>query len=48
MEEFRRDSEERILERLLELNLERAAEEAQAAKVKKPKVSRAKRGDEMI
>jgi hypothetical protein len=36
------------LERLLALNLERAAEEAKAAKVKKPNTSSAKREDEMI
>ncbi len=44
-------SDEQILEKLLALNLERAAEEAkaaEAAKVKKPKASRAKREDEMI
>jgi hypothetical protein len=40
--------DEQILERLLALNLERAAEEAKAAKVKKPKTSRAKAEDEMI
>jgi len=48
MEKFRKDFDERIVERLLALNLERATEEEKAAKVKKPKVSRAKRGDEMI
>lgn len=41
-------SDEQILERLLALNLERAAEEAKAAKVKKPKTTRAKADDEMI
>jgi hypothetical protein len=41
-------TDEQILERLLALNLERAAEEAKAAKVKKPKSSRGKREDEMI
>lgn len=41
-------SGEQILERLLALNLERAAEEAKAAKVKKPKTSRAKEADELI
>ena len=41
-------SDEQILERLLALNLERAAEEAKAAKVKKPKTSRAKQADELI
>ena len=48
MEKFRKDFDERILERLLALNLERAAEEEKAAKVKKPKISRAKREDEMV
>ena len=41
-------TDEQILERLLALNLERAAEEAKAAKVKKPKTSRAKEEDELI
>ena len=41
-------SEEQILERLLALNLERAAEEAKAAKAEKPKTSREKNGDEML
>lgn len=41
-------SDEAILEKLLALNLERAAEEAKAAKVKKPKVQRAKTADEMV
>ncbi len=41
-------SDEQILEKLLALNLERAAEEAKAAKVKKPKTTREKRADEMI
>jgi type II restriction/modification system DNA methylase subunit YeeA len=40
--------DEAILEKLLALNLERAAEEAKAAKVKKPKTTREKRADEMI
>src|SRR5439155_25322555 len=48
MGKFRKDFDERILERLLALNLERAAEEEKAAKLKKPNVSRAKRGDEML
>jgi len=48
MKKFRRDFDERILERLLALNLQRAAEEEKAARVKKPKTSRAKRGDELI
>ena len=47
-EKFRKDFDERILERLLALNLERAAEEEKAAKVKKPKTSRAKKEDELI
>jgi type II restriction/modification system DNA methylase subunit YeeA len=41
-------TDEQILERLLKLNLERAAEEAKAAQVKKPKTSRTKRADEML
>ena len=48
IEKFTKDFDERILERLLALNLERAAEEEKAAKVKKPNVSRAKRRDEML
>ena len=48
MGKFRKDFDERILERLLALNLERAAEEEKAAKVKKPKTSRAKKEDELI
>jgi type II restriction/modification system DNA methylase subunit YeeA len=41
-------SDEQILERLLALNLERAAEEAKAAQAEKPKSSRAKRADELV
>ncbi|HWW02797.1 MAG TPA: DNA methyltransferase [Candidatus Acidoferrum sp.] len=41
-------TDHQILEKLLALNQERAAEEANAAKVKKPKASREKRHDEMI
>jgi type II restriction/modification system DNA methylase subunit YeeA len=41
-------TDEQILERLLALNLERAAEEAQAASLKKPKTSRSKHADELI
>jgi len=41
-------SDEGILEKLLALNLERAAEEAKAAKVKKPKAQRSKVEGEMI
>ena len=41
-------SDEQILEKLLALNQERAAEETKAAKVKKPKTSRVKHADEMI
>jgi len=41
-------SDEQILEKLLALNLERAAEEAKAAKTKKPRGSRAKRQDERL
>lgn len=48
MGKFRKDFDERILERLLALNLERATQEEKAAKVKKPKTSRAKKEDELI
>jgi len=41
-------SDEQILERLLALNLERAGEEARAAKVKKPKAQRGKTEAELI
>jgi type II restriction/modification system DNA methylase subunit YeeA len=41
-------TDEQILEKLLALNLERAAEEAEAAKVKQPKTSREKHAEEMI
>ena len=41
-------TDEQILEKLLALNLERAAEEAKAAKVKKPRTSRLKHADELI
>ena len=41
-------TDEQILEKLLALNLERAAEEAKAAKVKKPKSQRAKSEHELI
>jgi hypothetical protein len=41
-------TDEQILENLLALNLDRAAEEVKAAKVKKPKTSRAKKADEML
>ena len=41
-------TDEQILERLLKLNLERAAAETKAARATKPKTSRAKRADEMI
>jgi len=41
-------TDEQILERLLALNLERAAEEAKAAKVKEPRTSRLKHADELI
>ena len=41
-------TDEQILERLLKLNLERAAEEAKSAQTKKPKTSRGKREDEML
>jgi len=41
-------TDEQILEKLLALNLERAAEEAKAAKVKQPKVQRGKHAEEML
>jgi hypothetical protein len=41
-------TDEQILEKLLALNLERAAEEAKAATVRKPSASRTKRADEML
>ncbi len=41
-------TDEQILERLLKLNLERAAEEVKAGQTKKPKISRAKQADELI
>jgi hypothetical protein len=41
-------TDEQILERLLKLNLERAAEEAKSAQVEKPKTSRAKGANEML
>ena len=41
-------TDEAILEKLLALNLERAAEEAKAAKVKKPKAQRTKEADELL
>jgi hypothetical protein len=41
-------TDEQILEKLLALNLARAAEEAKAAKVKKPRASREKQEDEML
>jgi type II restriction/modification system DNA methylase subunit YeeA len=41
-------TDEQILEKLLALNLARAAEEAKAAQVKKPKAQRTKEAEEMI
>jgi len=41
-------ADEQILERLLALNLERAAEESKAEKVSKPKVQRMKQEDELV
>jgi hypothetical protein len=41
-------TDEQILERLLALNLERAAEEAKVAKIKKPKATREKLEEELI
>ena len=40
--------DEQILEKLLALNLARAAEEAKAAKVNKPKAQRTKEADELL
>jgi hypothetical protein len=41
-------TDEQILEKLLALNLERAAEEAKAAKVNKTKAQRTKAADELV
>jgi hypothetical protein len=41
-------SDEQILEKLLALNLERAAEEAKAAKAREPKAQRAKGDEELL
>ena len=41
-------TDEQVLEKLLALNLERAAEEAKVAKVKKPKAQRVKLADEFV
>jgi hypothetical protein len=41
-------TDEKILERLPALNLERAAEEAKAASLKKPKSQRLNHADEVI
>ena len=41
-------TDEQILERLLKLNLERAAAETKAAQVRKPTTSRTRRADEML
>ena len=41
-------SDEQILEKLLALNLERAAAEAKNTTVKKPKTSREKHAEEML
>jgi hypothetical protein len=41
-------SDEQILEKLLALNLTRAAEEEKAAKVKKPQKASKKHADEML
>jgi hypothetical protein len=41
-------TDEQILERLLKLNLKRAAEEVKAGQTKKPKTSRDKQADELI
>ena len=47
-EAFEKDFAEKILERLLALNLERAAEEVKAAKAKKPKAQRQKSETKII
>jgi hypothetical protein len=41
-------TDEQVLEKLIALNLERAAEEAKSAQTKPPKKSREKQTDEMI
>jgi hypothetical protein len=41
-------TDEAILEKLLALNLARAAEEAKSAKVKQPKAQRTKQADELV
>jgi len=41
-------TDEQILEKLLALNLERAAGEAKAAKVKQPKAQRSRQADELV
>ena len=41
-------TDEQILEELLSLNLERAAEEAKAEQAKKPKAQRRKQDDELL
>ena len=41
-------TDDQILERLLKLNLERAAAELKTGQTKKPKTTRAKRDDEML
>ncbi len=41
-------TDEKILEKLLALNLERATEEAKAAREKKPKLQRGRRADELV
>jgi len=41
-------TDEAMLEKLLALNLERAAEEAKGAKAKAPKLQRAKHADELV
>lgn len=46
--EAQRQLDEKILERLLALNLERAAEEEAASKAAKPRRTRSKREDELI
>ncbi len=47
-ERFDAEFAEKILERLLALNLERASEEVKADKVKKPKAQRTKQEDELV
>ena len=47
-EKLEKDFAEKILERLLESNLARAAEETKVVKVNKPKTQRTKQTDELV